>query len=297
MLPKIRLPAGLRCPAAGLLSAEPGLSSDARMPGLSTRFRLQPLVIAALGLGSLQAQAGSLAQLYERLPPPPPDVSTALSGSQDGQIVTPEYRAFQHALAAERAQTLTLAGGSTPALTPVGALEEGEAPEVRQAAAAYDRYLAAHADKKEPSAALGKRTRWLQAAMGGSLGKVMARIRPCPEPCSDAATLAQNSAAAQDKARLAQQDLNQWRALFDDWTRDRGSLLVQAEAMIAATGEGAKAQTAAGRLAVAKYRVAMQREIEVALSVTELAVKRAWAIDTQQPDAISSSTRNAKAAK
>lgn len=246
------------------------------------RFRYTPLVIAVLGLSSVDAQAASLAQLYARVPAPPADVSTALSWWQDGKIVAPEYLSFKQALDAERAATAALAGGAFPEVTAIGALDAGEAPEVREAALAYSAYLGEFSDKKEPSAALGKRTYWLQAAMGGNLQKTLA---------------AQGQEAEARKARLAQQDISQWNTLFLDWTRGRSAIVDKAEARIAATGEGAKAVSPSGRLAIARFRAAMLKEIEVALSVTELAVRRAWAIDSGQPDAVSSPTRNVKATK
>lgn len=245
------------------------------------RFRYTPFFIAALGLSSIHAQAASLSQLYERVPAPPADVSTALSWWQDGKIVAPEYQSFVRALEAERAATAALAGGAMPPITAAATLDSAETVEVRQAAVAYNTYLTEFSDKKEPSAALAKRTRWLQAAMGGNLQKVMA----------------QGQDADGKKARLAQQDISQWSTLFADWTRSRSAIVSKAEIQIAATGEGAKAVSPAGRLAVAKFRAAMLKEIEVALSVTELAVKRAWAIETGQPDAVSSPTRNYKPTK
>ena len=250
---------------------------DTPMP----RFRYTPFVIAVLGLGSLDAHAASLSQLYGRVPAPPADVGTALSWWHEGKIVAPEYQSFKQELEAERAATAALAGGAFPQITPAVTPDNTEPPEVRQAAVAYNAYLAEFSDKKEPAAALGKRTRWLQAAMGGNLQKV----------------LAQPQGADDKKARLAQQDISQWNTLFADWTRSRAAIVDKAELQIAATGEGAKALSPDGRMAIAKFRAAMLKEIEVALSVTELAVKRAWAIETGQPDAVSSPTRNVKAAK
>ena len=245
------------------------------------RFNYTPFVIAVFGLSSFNAHAASLAQLYDRVPAPPADVATALSWWQDGKIVAPEYQSFMQALEAERAATAALAGGTLPPITAAPTLDNTETVEVRQAATAFNAYLIEFSDKKEPSAALAKRTRWLQAAMGGNLQKV----------------LAQGADADAKKARLAQQDISQWNTLFADWTRSRSVIVDKAEVQIAATGEGAKATSPAGRMAIAKFRAAMLKEIEVALSVTELAVKRAWAIESGQPDAVSSPTRSYKAAK
>ncbi|MGQ0529281.1 MAG: hypothetical protein ACT4PG_05550 [Panacagrimonas sp.] len=245
-----------------------------------SRFRYAPFVIAALGLSSLDSHAASLSALYSRVPAPPADVATALRWWRDGQIVAPEYQSFVRELEAERAATAALAGGDLPPITIAANLDNTETAEVRQAASAYNAYLTEFADKKEPSAALAKRTRWLQAAMGGNLQKVMAQ--------------GSDADAAAKKARLAQQDISQWNTLFADWTRGRAAIVNKAETQIAATRDGAVAVSPAGRVAIAKFRAAMLKEIEVALSVTELAVKRAWAIESGQPDAVSSPTRNYK---
>ena len=69
-------------------------------------------------------------------------------------------------------------------------------------------------------------------------------------------------------------------------------------AQIAATGDGSKAATPDGKSALAQYRAAMLKEIELTLSVTELAVRRTDAIARNAVDAISSATRlAAKASK
>jgi hypothetical protein len=135
--------------------------------------------------------------------------------------------------------------------------------------------------------ALGKRTRWLQIAMGGKLAAV---IKPADGAPPSPAALA-------EKQRLAEQDLKQWAALSEDWRAGRSNLLTEGQARIAAAQDGALATTSAGRAVIAQYRAAMLKEIELALSITELALKRSYAIDSGQVDAVSSATRKAAAAK
>lgn len=259
------------------------------------RFRHRALVVAALGLGLSNVRAASLSELYARVPSPPRDVGGALGWMQDGKLVAPDYVQFKQALDAERAAITALAG-SYPELLAAPAPDPGEPAEVQGAVLAYNRYLAENADKNAPVAKLGKRTRWLQAAMGGRLGGLMEKMRPCATPCLDAAANAQNQPLLAQKERLAQQDIAQWTTLFADWRAGRAAMVDEAQRQIAATGEGTRAQGRAARTALARYRAAMLTEIEALLSVTELAVKRAHAIETGQPDAVSSSTRSYKPA-
>lgn len=259
------------------------------------RFRYRALVIAALSLGLSNARAASLSELYARVPAPPGDVGSALGWMQDGKLVAPDYLSFKQAIDTERASIATLAG-SYPELVAAPAPDPGEPAEVQGAVLAYNRYLADNADKNAPVAKLGKRTRWLQAAMGGRLVGLLEKMQPCATPCMDTVANAQNQPLIAQRDRLAQQDLEQWNALFADWRGGRVRVVEEAQRQIAATGEGARAQGGAARLAVARYRAAMLTEIEVLLSVTELAVKRAHAIETGQPDAVSSSTRSYKPA-
>ena len=235
----------------------------------------QPYRWAALFLGAVafQARAASLTDLLAGVPPPPADVRAAAGWVRDGQIVDPAYLHFKEALAAEHAAIATLNGGVEPALDQdVPPLPAGEVPDVQVAAREYQAYVDVHSGKDEPQNAMKKRTRWLQGAMGK-------RIAAAPEgPQRDA---------------LAREDLKYWTVLSGAWAGERRPLVENAQARIAATGEGSKATTPEGRSVIARYRAAMLREIEVALSVTELAVRRAWAIQTGQVDAISSASRNA----
>lgn len=255
-----------------------------------SRFRNSGFLLAALGLSTAGAQAASLSEMLDAVPPPPDNVAQALSWMQEGQIVAPEYTAFKKAIEAEMAAIEALNGGPLPDTLGAPTLGAGEAPEVRGAAQALQQYLDSHSGKAAPSAALGKRARWLHAAMSGRLGAVLGQMTPCAVPCTDAAVLASNEPLQVNRAPLARQDIDQWGTLFDDWVKNRSPLVDKGQALIAATGEGSAARTAAGRSAIAQFRAALLREVEAALSITELAVKRAFAIEAVDVDAVSGST-------
>lgn len=253
------------------------------------------LAAVLLGATALQARAASLTDLLREMPPPPKDVPTAVSWVQDGKIVAPEYTRFKAALDAEHAAVVALNGGVEPQVDgPAPAVPASDAGEVQVAARDLAEYLAADSGDQDPKSAMKKRTRWLQGAMGKRLLAVSEAMTPCANPCTDSAIVAHNQPLVAQRDGLAREDLKYWSALSEAWEAERMPLVDRAQARIAATGDGAKATTPAGRSAIARYRAAMLHEIEVALSVTELAVRRAWSIQTGQVDAISSATRNAK---
>lgn len=255
-------------------------------------LRYRPIVAAAMGLASYHSQAASLSQLMASVPLPPTDVSTALTWVKDGEIVAPQYLQFKQSLEAERAATLALAGGSLPAApTPLSA-DIPDAPEVQTAIRAYDSYLQTNSGAQDPKTALNKRTRWLQAAMGGQLQDLMGKMKSCPEPCADPAAIKQNQPLMFKKQMLAESDLKQWGMLFQDWRRTRSSYVSTGDASIAAVGGGAKATTPAGKSAVAQYKAAMLKEIDLLLSLTETAVRRAYVIESGKVDAVSSPSRS-----
>lgn len=258
-------------------------------------FRRVPLlaaVAAAFGLStSPHAHAASLVDLFDQVPAPPADVATALDWLRDGQIVAPQYTQLKQAIEAERAAIATLNGGRFPeAADTAPAAPAGEPPEVQGALRAYADYVASNSGKQAPAPVLGKRARWLHAAMSGRLGAVLGAMKPCPSPCTDAAIVAANEPMLPARQALAEQDLKQWNSLFTDWHSKRRAVVSTAQTFVAATGEGSHATSAEGRAGVAAYRAAMLREIEVALSVTELALRRANAIETADVDAVSGST-------
>lgn len=256
-------------------------------------FRYSPFVAAALGLASATgAQATALGELIASVPAPPKDMATAVSWVQNGQIVEPDYLRFKQALDAERAAITALNGGTPPLMGPPPSPNIPEAAEIQAAIRGYDQYLDENAGAKEPKAALAKRTRWLQAAMGEPMVKLFEKWKPCPYPCQDPALVAANAPFEAQKQDMVEHDLRTWTSLFQDWKKTRTPIVGKAAAQITAAGDGARAATPDGRAAMAQYRAAILKEVELTLSITELAVRRTDAIARNDVDAISSSTRN-----
>ncbi len=255
-------------------------------------MRYRPIVAAAMGLASYNAQASSISNLLASVPAPPSDVGTALQWVQNGQIVAPEYVKFKQALEAERAAITTLNGGPLPDPLAAASADIPDAPEVQTAIRGYDAYLEANSGKLEPKTALRKRTGWLQAAMGTQLLDVVGQMKPCPDPCRDAAVNTANAPLMFKKQLLGEADLKQWVALFADWRKTRAPLVSMGDQNISATADGAKAKTPAGKSAIAQYRAAMLKEVDALLSLTELAVKRSDAIASNKIDAVSSPSRS-----
>ena len=261
------------------------------MPAPSFRRASLLAAIAATFGVSTSAHATSLVELFDQVPAPPADVTTALGWMRDGQIVAPEYTHLKQAIETQRGAIAALNGGSFPAPADIApAAPPGEAPEVQGALRAYADYLASHSGKQAPAPVLGKRARWLHAAMSGRLGAVLGAMKPCPSPCTDADALAANQPMLPARQELAEQDLKQWNTLFLDWRSKRRGVVASAQSFVAATGDGSRATSAEGRAGLAAYRAAMLREVEVALSVTELALRRANAIEVVDVDAVSGST-------
>lgn len=251
-------------------------------------LRTASVLATVLGLSAFSARGATLADLVAQVPPPPRDVATALQWMEGGEIVWPEYTQFKKAIEAERA---AIAGVEDPAAAPVPSA--ASPVEVQGVAQAYDEYLSDHAGKKEPAAVLGKRARWLHAAMAGPLGKLLGDMAPCPAPCADPAAIPQDPALMAQKRRLGEQDLKQWTTLFEDWKRVRLPILREAPAVVASGGDDLR--QASTQPVIARYRAAMLREVELMLSVTEMAVRRIDAIERGDVDAVSASTYSPKA--
>lgn len=251
-------------------------------------FRTASVLATVLGLSAFSVRGATLAELVDQVPPPPRDVATALRWVENGQIVWPEYTQFKKAIDAERA---ALASFEAPSPAP---LPSAASPaQVEGVAQAYDEYVSENAGKKEAAAVLGKRARWLHAAMAGPLGKLLGDMAPCPAPCKDPASIPQDPALMAQKRRLGEQDLKQWTTLFEDWKRVRLPLIREAPAVVTGGGEGLN--LAATQPAIARYRAAMLREVDLMLSVTEMAVRRIDAIERGDVDAVSASTYSPKA--
>lgn len=243
------------------------------------------------GLAATEAHAASAVDLLKAVPPPPADPATALGWVREGKVVAPPVVALKAAIDAERAAIAVLAGGNAPAPGTAPPAVSADAPSVQGAVVAYARYLDDNSGKQEPAAALAKRTRWIQAAMGTQLKTLLDALKPCPEPCQDPALAAANLPILQKKQALAEQELKLWNSLFADWVQSRRGMLERNQAMVAATADGAAATTPAGRLAIADYRASLLYEVEVALSLTELSVLRSEAIASGRIDASSGASK------
>ncbi|MDB5970935.1 MAG: hypothetical protein JWQ90_3385 [Hydrocarboniphaga sp.] len=255
-------------------------------------FVLSPFVAAAMAFGAGDAEAANLAELMASVPAPPKDMATTMNWVQNGQIIEPGYLQLKAAIEAERAAEAALNGGTPPLMGTAPSPNIPEAPELQAAIRGYDAYLNDNSGTKEPKAALAKRTRWLQAAMGEPTLKLFEKWKPCPYPCQDAAINAANAPFEAQKQEMVERDLRTWTSLFTDWKTTRSAIVNRASAQIAAAGDGSKAATPDGKSAMAQYRAAILKEVELTLSITELAVRRTDAIARNAVDAISSSTRN-----
>lgn len=255
-------------------------------------FALSPLVAAALAFGAAKADAATLAELMASVPAPPKDMPTAVSWMSNGQLVEPGIVQLKALIDAERASEIALNGGTPPMIGAAPSANIPESPEVQNAIRGYAAYLADNSGAKEPGAALKKRTRWLQAAMGEPMVKLFAKWTRCATPCTDPAINAANAPFEAQKLDMVDHDLRTWTSLFTDWKNSRTPVVAKSSALIAAAGDGAKAATPDGRAAMAAYRAAILKEVELSLSITELAVRRSDAIARNDVDSISSSTRN-----
>lgn len=246
------------------------------------RIPLKRVAAVALSLGTVPARAQSPLELMAQVPQPPEQVQVAVTWWQDGQAVAPELKAIHDVLRRERLARETAANASIEA----GEVEAG-------LARAYAQYLAENEGKEAPDATLAKRTRWLQSAMGGRLGKLLGRMQPCGLPCDDAGVIAHNAALEPERQHLAGQELQMWRALFTDWKQARLPALRRGQQWLdSAAGSKLSEQ---GQGVLAHYRDALYREVELLMSITELAVRRSVAIQSGQTDAISGPSRSARA--
>lgn len=261
------------------------------------RNHLHLIVLAAFFAvaASTAAVAAAPIDLFNQVPRPPQDAAAAQGWVSDGRIVQPQLVAARQALEAERAGDIASQGAvASNAVAPATA---GGSAEVQRAARAFSDYQRANAGDHDPQAALAKRKRWLQRALGQQQMEINERIQPCPEPCADAAVVASNQKQLQLRMRTLDTELRTWNALFDDWKKKRSSYLVPGSQHLAAAE--AVAAGADERQLMAQYHAAMLNEVEMLLSITELSALRAAAItrglDGSEPDSISGATKKVAA--
>jgi hypothetical protein len=254
----------------------------------------------ALGIGLAAApafaHAASYVELYQQVPAPSKDIAATRTAAHDGKITDAGILRFKQVLQDEKTAIAALNGGSYPAFSETApTVPATESPEVQSATRAFAAYLAANSGTKTPAMAMAKRSRWVQRAKGQQQRDLAKRAVPCADPCQDAAALTANQAVAAQREKLIGEELILWDALFKDWQKTRAPMLATAQPLLAATDGGAKALTAEGRTAVARYRAAMLEEVELLFSLTELAVLRTDAFSRNagdaMPDALSGATR------
>ena len=264
-----------------------------------SRLSLALSLSLGLSLALVAAHAASLADLMQRVPPPPANAATARTAALNGTLAAPDLVRFKEALKAEKAAIAALNGGSAPEMSETPpAIPAADKPEVQAALAGYAEYLAAHSGDKAPAKLLAKRGRWVQRAQGKQQRELSARLAPCATPCQDPAALQQHQAIDAQRQKLIGDELKIWNALFEDWKSTRSPLVAKGQSLLAATGDGANAVTREGKAGLARYRAAMLTEVELLFSLTEMSVLRADAFSRNaadsMPDALSGATQKAK---
>ncbi|MFP5305250.1 MAG: hypothetical protein ACLGI7_05415 [Gammaproteobacteria bacterium] len=261
---------------------------------------LRVVCVALAALLAVPAAAGSLVALFDAVPPPPLDAATAIGWVTAATISDPQLQAVRERLVAERAALAVLDVGAAAAAdsSPPPA---GVAPALQRIIDGYDGYRAAHAGDQAAAVVVGKRKRWVQKAKGRQQLEISRALQPCADPCTDAGIVAHNRMQLQRRAQTLATELKMWNAMFVDWRTKRRSLIVDAEQRLAAAADADLRASADARAAAARYRGAMLDEIELLLSITELAVIRAAAIerglDGSEPDSISGATRKTATAR
>lgn len=249
------------------------------------------LSIVLLGCALQSATASELGALFDAVPAPPAQVDAALAAWHDGQITLPAYQTYLAQLTAQRKALIAFNGGAAPVVGTQLASVSGDTPETMAALAAFRSYLSENTGEKAPMAAIQKRSRWISAAMGGSLKQLLSKMEPCAAPCTDAGILARNQPLLAKKRQLGEQELTLWASLFTDWKRGHSARITAADRALSAADDGRKALTPDGRAGIARYRAAMLDEIAALASITELAITRAAVIDSGDVDAVSSASR------
>ncbi len=252
------------------------------------------MAFLAIGSFAANAQAGISLDLFRQVPAPPADEATALRWWKDGKLGGPEIQPFLDQLEKERSVILDLNGGHYPVLEPLSPGDDAPAV-VQDISAGYQKYLARHGEANSAQAQLGKRSRWLQAAMGGRLSVVLKLLKPCAVPCEDADIVAHNAPHQAEVSRLVRQDLVQWGALFADWKQKREPIVLAEQPRLEEADKALPTLNDASKSLLARYRAAMLSEVEALLSITETAVRRTFSIGSGEVDAVTGPSRSASA--
>ncbi len=251
---------------------------------------------ALLLLLPLTANAGGIASLLMSAPLPAADAEQALTYALDGAIVSAEYLTYEGQLMGFQAETRELNGESPAALDPPASVAEALSPAFRPLADALANYRLQAQGKNDPTHLLGKRKRWLQAAMGGTQARINRQLTPCDNPCADSEVAARNQSLLGQRRSSLNTELKAWNALFEDWRKTRMQLLQPLDA--ATDAIAAPSPGSADAQLLATVRANLAREAELLYSISTLAALRADAIDSGMgkdvPDAISGATPKSK---
>lgn len=245
--------------------------------------------VLTLGLTSFKVYAIDVTTLWQKVPEPPSSVDQAVDWWRQGRMDSPEANQLRSLMLNERTEIEALASGaSTERAAQTGTSSSADVEQALEIE--WARYQQANGGDQAPEALLKKRTRWLQAAMGGKLSGVLAQMEPCEVPCTDPDVVTRNAPFESRKRELLDQDLAQWRALFADWKNKRGSIIRRGQKLISEVNPAALSENSRKRLA--QYRRAMLHEVETLLSITELAVKRSFSIESGKVDAVTGPSRS-----
>ena len=199
-----------------------------------------------LAIGSAPARAGTLSELFLKVPAPPDDGAAAKTWMRDGRIAAPQFVEVDDSLRKERTAPVT---GS-----PSGG---ADGPGVLVAVQGYERYRVAHSGDQDPVQVLTDRSAWIVKRFDTVRRKLGSRSVGDHNAVDD--------------------ELRAWGALFRDWQSTRRALIEQGERDLLAAGDPAVIRDPGNAAAVRAYRAAMLHEIETALAIPRMAVERASA--------------------
>ncbi len=223
-------------------------------------FRISLGIALGMLLSGNAAAATSLSAMFQAVPPPPVDVTTAAGWVRDGVMAERQFKNLEAQIRAERA-SLALASGANVKLS-------GPVPEAGALATAvngYKAYVEAHGGSKAPATLLGSRAKWLAGRFGGLRKRV-----------SD----------PEDLNEIREQELAAYRALFADWLNSRRGVVARAESDLAPIPDPSTIAAPEQRAAVAQYRAAALGEIEALLGLTQLAVEHAAGLKAADPSTV-----------
>lgn len=134
--------------------------------------------------------------------------------------------------------------------------------------------------QQHPTMILGQRKEALQARFDAQQAGLSKKLRYCDVGCTDDAGVdAGNRAVWAQKRAVSDQELKAWAQLFGEWQAARAAVVAKGERDLAATGHGTLSKSGTNKSVLATYRGAMLAEVEMLLSITRDATRRAAAIE------------------